>query len=237
MAADYPAPSDPGKVQTKPKGPHHTLKVCAKGKKGKGCFKSIQKAINAAKPGDTVKVPNGTYKEGVKVTGPKKRYLKMVGNIADPSKVVLDGTGLKGAAASNGVIVNSADNVSIRGFTATHYTGNGFFVTNTKGYKLNDLIAKYTGTYGIYAFNTVGGEMRNDIGAYVNDGAFYIGQTPEQTKPVRSIVSNVVGHSSVIGFSGTNMRYVTITKSKFFNNGVGIVPNALDSEKFAPPED
>jgi hypothetical protein len=33
------------------------------------------------------------------------------------------------------------------------------------------------------------------------------------------------------------MRYVTITKSLFFNNGVGIVPNALDSEKYAPPED
>ena len=41
----------------------------------------------------------------------------------------------------------------------------------------------------------------------------------------------------MLGFSGTNMRYVTITKSKFFNNGTGIVPNALDSEKYAPPED
>jgi hypothetical protein len=30
---------------------------------------------------------------------------------------------------------------------------------------------------------------------------------------------------------------VTITKSRFFNNGTGIVPNALDSEKFAPAED
>jgi hypothetical protein len=41
----------------------------------------------------------------------------------------------------------------------------------------------------------------------------------------------------VLGFSGTNMRYVTITKSQWFNNGTGIVPNALDSEKFAPPEE
>jgi hypothetical protein len=30
---------------------------------------------------------------------------------------------------------------------------------------------------------------------------------------------------------------VTITKSQWFNNGLGLVPNALDSEKFAPPED
>jgi hypothetical protein len=33
------------------------------------------------------------------------------------------------------------------------------------------------------------------------------------------------------------MRYVTITGSRFFNNGLGIVPNALDSEKFPPAED
>ena len=41
----------------------------------------------------------------------------------------------------------------------------------------------------------------------------------------------------MIGWSGTNMRYVTITKSQFWNNGTGIVPNALDSEKFPPAED
>ena len=40
-----------------------------------------------------------------------------------------------------------------------------------------------------------------------------------------------------LGFSGTNMRYVTITKSRFYNNAIGIVPNALDSEKFPPAED
>ena len=33
------------------------------------------------------------------------------------------------------------------------------------------------------------------------------------------------------------MRYVTITKSRFYNNGTGIVPNAIDGEKFPPPED
>ena len=44
-------------------------------------------------------------------------------------------------------------------------------------------------------------------------------------------------YGNVLGFSGTNMRYVTITKSRWFNNGLGIVPNALDSEKYAPPED
>jgi hypothetical protein len=33
------------------------------------------------------------------------------------------------------------------------------------------------------------------------------------------------------------MRYVTITKSRFYNNAAGIVPNALDSEQWPPPEE
>jgi pectin methylesterase-like acyl-CoA thioesterase len=137
MAADYPPPSDPGTVQAKPKGPFHTLNVCAKGKKSKGCFKTIQKAINAAKPGDTVKVPNGTWKEGVKIQGAKKRFLKLIGNVKHPEKVVFEGKSLKGAAKSNGVLINKANEVTVRGFTAQHYNGNGFFVTNANGYHLN----------------------------------------------------------------------------------------------------
>ena len=33
------------------------------------------------------------------------------------------------------------------------------------------------------------------------------------------------------------MRYVTITNSRFYNNAAGLIPNALDSEKFPPAED
>jgi hypothetical protein len=237
MAADYPPPSDPGKVQSKPKGPHHTLKVCAKGKKPKGCFKTIQKAINKAKAGDTVKVPDGTYKEGLKIKGAAKRYLNLIGDVSNPDKVVLEGKSLKGTAKANGVLINGANEVTVRGFQIQNYNGNGAFAVNVKGYHLNDLITRYVGVYGIYAFNSIGGEMRRDVAAWNNDSGFYIGQTPKQTKPIRSIVSDVVSYGNVLGFSGTNMRYVTITKSKWFNNGVGIVPNALDSEKFPPPED
>jgi hypothetical protein len=237
MAASYPPPSDPGKVQAKPKGPFHTLKVCAKGKKKKGCFKTIQKAVNKARPGDTVKVPHGTYKEGVQIKGAKKRYIKLIGDVAHPDKVVLEGKSLKGVAKANGVVINGANEVTIRGIQAQHYNGNGFFAVNVRGYHLNDLIAKEVGVYGLYAFNSIGGEMRRDIAAWNNDSGYYIGQTPVQTKPVRSIISDVVAYGNVLGYSGTNSRYVTITKSKWFNNGTGIVPNALDSEKFPPPEE
>ena len=38
----------------------------------------------------------------------------------------------------------------------------------------------------------------------------------------------------MLGYSGTNSKYVKITQSNFYNNGAGIVPNTLDSERFEP---
>jgi hypothetical protein len=227
----YPPPTKPS-IQPKPHGPFHTLKV---GKHAK--YKTIAAAVKAAKAGDTVKVADGTYREGVIVQGSNKRYLKIVGDVAHPGNVLLEGKGLKGATAQNGIQVNGADQVTVRGMTAQHYKANGFFFVNVNGYTANKLQAFQVGTYGIYAFNSVGGSMTDDVAAWNNDSGYYIGQTPPQVKPVRSIVSNVVAYGNVLGFSGTNMRYVTIEHSKWFNNGTGIVPNALHSEKYAPPED
>jgi len=229
-AQTYPEPKDPGKVEPKPKGPFETHTVCRK--KGRCDFRTIQRAVKAADAGDTIRVRKGVYKEAVRITGRKKRFLKLIGNPRKPAKVVLDGRGKK----QNGIFVNDADEVSVNGFKARRYRANGFFFTNVNGYTMNHLIADRTGVYGLFAFNTIGGRMINSEAYYVNDGAFYIGQTPPQDNPIQTMVRNVDGWGSPIGFSATNMRYVTITKSRFYNNGIGIVPNALDSEKYPPPE-
>jgi hypothetical protein len=229
-AQTYPEPKQPGPVAPKPPRPYETHTVC---KKGRCDFRSIQKAVNAADAGDTIRVKRGVYREAVRINGRRKRYLKLIGNPRRPGRVVLEGKGSK----QNGIAVNDADEVTVNGFKARNYRANGFFFTNLNGYTMNHLIAQKTGVYGLYAFNTIGGRILNSEAYYVNDGAFYIGQTPPQDRPKRTIVRNVEGWGSPIGFSATNMRYVTITKSRFYNNAVGIVPNALDSEKFPPPED
>ena len=230
--AGYPPATDPGKgPKNPPKG--GTLKVCKKGCK----YKKIQAAVDAAGKGTTIRVGKGTYKEGIRILSATKDRVKLIGDARNPGNVVLEGKGLKGGPAQNGVQVNNADAVQINGFTARNYKGNGFFVVNADGYKLTNLVADTTGVYGIYAFNSKGGEMTNSEAFYNNDAGFYVGQTPPQTKPKRTTLRNVKAWGNVLGYSGTNSRYVTITKSKFFNNGVGLVPNVLESEKFMPHED
>ena len=225
----YPEPSNPGKVTPRPTGHHKTYTVCRKGCR----FKRIQAAVGKARPGDTIRVRNGTYREAVKVSGRKKSYLRFVGNPAHPGKVVLDGGGKR----QNAFFVQGADQVTVRGFKARDYVANGFFFVNVVGYTAANLIAEHDGVYGIYAFNSKGGTMRDSEAYYHNDAGFYIGQTPQQVKPIRSKVTNVRSWGNPIGWSGTNMRYVTITGSRFYNNAVGIVPNAADDEKFPPAED
>jgi hypothetical protein len=232
QAATYPPAQNPPGVQKAPKGPHHTLKV---GRHAK--YKTIQAAVKAAKAGDTIRVAHGTYKGQVEVAGAAKRYLQIIGDVKHPEKVIVELKGQKGKNAQNGFYVHDADQVRVAGFQAQHYKANGFFALNVKGYKFDHDNAKFGGTYGLYAFNSYGGLMTDDVGAWNNDSGFYIGQTPPQTKPTRSIATRLKAYGNVIGWSGTNMRYVTISNSQFWNNGTGIVPNSEDGEKFPPPED
>jgi hypothetical protein len=259
LAVDYPPPTNPGSAQPKPKGPFKTLKVCPKlTKKAKkaGCkYTFVQKAVDKAKPGDTVKVADGTYKEGVLVVGKSKRYVKLIGNEKHPTKVVFDGDKIpkkvkykatslpKGTTndyptqKANAIEVNGANHVVMSGFSAKHYLGNCFFVVNNgDGYTMKNLNATLCGTYGIYVFNSVGGSIKDSVSSQNDDGGYYIGQTPPQLKPKFTQVTNIISHTNVLGWSGTNMRYVTIKNSYFYNNGAGLVPNAETGEKYAPPE-
>jgi hypothetical protein len=230
-AQDYPEPREPGRIEPRPRGPFETHTVCKA--RGRCDFRTIQAAVNAADAGDTVRVRRGRYREAVRISGRGKRYLKLIGDPRRPGRVVLDGRG----RMQNGVFVTGADAVTVRGFKARRYRANGFFFTSLNDYTMRDLIAERTGVYGLFAFNTIGGTIRDSEAYYVADGAFYIGQTPPQDRPRRTMVRDVVGWGSAIGFSATNMRYVTVTDSRFYNNSIGMGIAALDSEKFPPSVD
>src|SRR4051794_5509175 len=86
-AQSYPAPQEPAPVAAAPKGPHKTWTVCHG--KGRCDFRSIQAAVNKAHAGDTIRVRPGVYREAVRIDGPKKRFLALVGDKKHPEKVVL----------------------------------------------------------------------------------------------------------------------------------------------------
>jgi hypothetical protein len=97
----------------------------------------------------------------------------------------------------------------------------------------NDL-ASFNRSYGLFAKRCIGGRITQSKGWGHGDSAIYIGETPPQNNPKWTQIDHDKAFENVLGYSGTNSKYVNIHDSEFFNNGAGVVPNTLDSERFQP---
>jgi hypothetical protein len=226
-----------------------------------GAFKAKKRN---AKVKVTVAVRPGKYVEGVVVDGTlrKKDFdgLTIEGTKKSRRKVVLEGKNAKGelGAAQNGIEAISVDGLVIRNMWARNYQSNGFFIhasgeggQHCDGYVMDNLLASGNRSYGLFAKNCLGGKMVNSAGFHHGDAGFYVGETPCdkrnwtnhgtapppapcQKKPKWTLLKNDRSYENVLGYSGTNSKYVKIVESAFYNNGAGIVPNTLDSEGFEP---
>ncbi|MFN8218052.1 MAG: right-handed parallel beta-helix repeat-containing protein [Solirubrobacterales bacterium] len=232
-----------------------------KGVNAAGSFKAKKqnkkvKAIVAVKP--------GKYVEGVVVDGSLKKKnfdgLVIEGTKKDRKKVILEGKNAKGelGAAQNGIEAIDVDGLVMRNMWARNYQSNGFFVhadvksgQHCVDYTMDNLLASDNRSYGLFAKGCLGGKMINSAGYHQGDSAFYVGETPCdrknwtnhgiapppkkcQANPKWTLLKNDRSYENVLGYSGTNSKYVKIVESAFYNNGAGIVPNTLDSEGFEP---
>lgn len=229
------------------KGKNKPLVVCKHGCK----YSTIQKAVDKSRKNATIKVKPGKYVEGVIVEGKKHNGLTIMGtDRKNPKKVILEGKNAKSAdgLAQNGIEGVDVSDLTMKNMWARNYASNGFFVRDSDpgpndkksecaDYLMKNLVASFNRSYGMYAFGCIGGRITKSTGYGHGDSAFYIGGTPIQNKPDPTSLDHLDGHENVLGYSGTNSRYVNIHDSNFYNNGVGIVPNTLDSEPFEPTAD
>lgn len=209
-----------------------------------------------------VAIRPGKYVEGVVVDGTQRRKdfdgLRIEGTKKDRKRVILEGRNAKGelGAAQNGIEAIDVDGIVLRNMWARNYQSNGFFVhaatqqgQQCVGYTMDNLLASANRSYGLFAKGCLGGRMINSAGYHHGDSAFYVGETPCdkrnwtnhgpnpapcQKKPQWTLLKNDVSYENVLGYSGTNSKYVRIVESVFYNNGAGIVPNTLDSEGYEP---
>jgi hypothetical protein len=98
------------------------------------------------------------------------------------------------------------------------------------GYKATKIDSIKNRTYGIYAFNSYDGVIKKSFGYGSGDSAFYIGQC----MGCGGLISNVYSAKNYLGYSGTNATGVVIRRSRFQNNGAGVVPNTLPTEELGP---
>ncbi len=185
-------------------------------------FATIQEAVDAAVAGDLVLIAPGVYNEAVDVVTDE-----IVIRGLEREGVVLDGE----FELDNGIRVLGAKGVAVENLTTQNYTNNGVFFTSADGYRASYVTAYRIGDYGIYAFDSVNGQIENSYGAGSPDAGFYIGQC----YPCNAVMDNVLAEHNGLGYSGTNAGgNLTIVNSTFRFNRAGVVPNSGSYELCYP---
>ncbi|MFG2138143.1 nitrous oxide reductase family maturation protein NosD [Streptomyces sp. NPDC048650] len=141
---------------------------------------SIQKAVDAAKPGDTVFVEPGIYQESVLV---KESRVTLLGAgrqtvIRPPTARAANACGQDG----NGICVTGSPghrlrDVTIRSLTVAGFKKNGIWASGTNRLRVRDVAAQGNGQWGIAVEKSVRSSVRDNTARDNGDAGVFLANT------------------------------------------------------------
>ena len=198
---------------------------------------SIQAAVDRARPGDTIEVMPGVYKEEVKIDldnitlrGLNREFrgslsdalIPRMGGSSEqlpcgqsdqvPSRPVLCGEN----KLSDGVLATGS-NFLIENFDIRDYIANGVVAQHARNVTFRDLMIDKTGLYGVYPVSCTGVRVERCIATGIADAALYVGQSRE------IVVKDCEAFGNVTGIEIENSVNAVVENNYVHDNTGGIL--------------
>jgi hypothetical protein len=186
---------------------------------------SIQAAVDAAEPGDTIVVQKGIYnetvvidKDGISLRGGKA----VLEPPSEPTEGPCEGAGLcvlGDVDFQTGEVSEYVQDVSISGFTVRDFSVFGIVGIGARDAKFVKNRSFENGEYGITTFFSTGTKIISNVVSGAEDAAIYVGDSPFANA---NIVHNET-YDSASGILIRNALHGRITANKAHDNCVGIL--------------
>jgi plastocyanin/nitrous oxidase accessory protein NosD len=173
-------------------------------------FRTIQKAVDAARPGSTIVVKPGRYSQEVTVDVPD-----LVIKGVDRFRTILDGRDTK----TNGITVDGFGEVTIKNLTIRNFTGSGIYVHDATDYTVSRVDLIKNRTFGVNVVGSNDGVIARSFGWGSGDSALRVADC----RSCSTLVDAVQVKRSFIGLTLENVYGVVVRSSRFQNDGAGIV--------------
>ena len=146
---------------------------------------SIQAAIDAAQPGDKIKIKAGTYHENVYVG---KDNIELEGDGARKTTLLPPDVGTANPCVQpdgtifGAVCVGFDETDAVEGFELEDMKiegfANGAFLVNTKGAEVERMVFAHNEVYGLFYNSSTGGDVHDNVAHGSEEAGLYFGDSP-----------------------------------------------------------
>ncbi|MGC3001011.1 right-handed parallel beta-helix repeat-containing protein [Streptomyces sp. G35A] len=187
---------------------------------------SIQKAVDAAKPGDTVLLAPGTYRQSVDIKVPD---VTLRGYGAQRTVLVPASAPGKNACAKagHGVCVTGTDkrpvkDVTVRSMTLRGFAKNGLWATRTDRLKVQYVTAEKNGQWGIAEERSVRSVLSHNLVQKNGDAGLFLANTTDTEEGARDAGKTTISHNRMlgnrVGVTVRRLRNLTVDRNEATGN-------------------